>query len=105
MDGDKPKFPNIGIRRTIALVATIVLVFATVWALVNKDKDLILMLIPFWISVPNWYFSKSTALDQPGGANTTPINPQPQSGAPISQEAARTATAEAAPKDEPKVSG
>ena len=74
---DKLQFPNIGIKRVIALVAVLVLVFMTIWAALRNEKEYLLMLIPFWIGIPNWYFSRSAILNNPGTSGETKNNSPP----------------------------
>lgn len=58
------KFPNIEIRKTMALFSCLILGFALVYSIIMGYKDYVLMLIPTFSVAIGWYFAKSTALDK-----------------------------------------
>lgn len=56
---------KIEIRKTLALVAAAAVVFTLVWSLIRGEKEIAIMCLTALIGCINWYFSKSTALEQP----------------------------------------
>lgn len=61
---------NIQIRKTLALASAAAVLFTLVWSLIKGDREIAIMCLGTLIGCIQWYFSKSTALEQPKNPNT-----------------------------------